>query len=83
MPVERSRREFIAQASMMAASGFLVPRAWGAQTRFVVADTAFGRIRGADADGIKTFKGIPYGASTAGKNMGPNCFTARPRNASL
>jgi para-nitrobenzyl esterase len=38
------------------------------QPRFVEAQTAFGRVRGADVDGVKTFKGIPYGASTAGPN---------------
>jgi para-nitrobenzyl esterase len=53
---------------MVAASGTFLQSAWGAQTAFVVADTSFGRIRGVDAGGIKTFKGIPYGASTAGKN---------------
>ena len=39
-----------------------------AQTGFAEADTAFGRVRGADYEGIKTFKGIPYGATTAGRN---------------
>jgi len=38
------------------------------QPRFVEAETAFGRVRGTDVDGVKTFKGIPYGASTAGAN---------------
>ncbi len=33
---------------------------------FVTGDTAFGRIRGVDIRGIKVFKGVPYGASTAG-----------------
>ena len=42
-------------------------RAWAAETP-VEAETAFGRIRGVDVDGIKTFKAIPYGASTAGRN---------------
>jgi para-nitrobenzyl esterase len=74
MVFPRSRRDFLKQASVLAAwtsAGVLRP-AW-AQTsdlsqRFVEADTAYGRVRGADNGGIKTFKGIPYGASTSGKN---------------
>jgi len=67
--MNRSRREFLKQASVLvAASGAVLRNAWGAETQFVVVDTAFGRIRGVDAEGIKIFKGIPYGASTAGKN---------------
>jgi len=31
-----------------------------------IVDTAYGKVRGAIADGIYAFKGIPYGASTAG-----------------
>jgi para-nitrobenzyl esterase len=38
-----------------------------AQSEFVV-DTLSGKVRGTVQDGIKVFKGIPYGASTAGKN---------------
>jgi para-nitrobenzyl esterase len=55
--------------------GLLRTTAWGQSAnqgasaqRFVEAQTAFGRIRGADVGGIKIFKGIPYGASTAGRN---------------
>jgi para-nitrobenzyl esterase len=35
---------------------------------FVETDTTNGRIRGLNVAGIKTFRGIPYGGSTAGKN---------------
>ncbi len=37
--------------------------------RFVEAATTHGKLRGVEAaNGIRTFKGIPYGASTAGQN---------------
>jgi para-nitrobenzyl esterase len=68
----RSRRDFLKRGSMLALSGgVLANGALGpafAQAGFVEAETSFGRVRGTDADGIKTFKGIPYGASTAGAN---------------
>src|SRR5882724_3851935 len=66
MIIERSRRDFLKQASMLAAaSGAILTRAHGAD---VVADTTFGKVRGIDADGIKTFKGIPYGPNNNGRN---------------
>ena len=34
----------------------------------VIGETSRGRVRGAITDGIRTFKGIPYGASTDGPN---------------
>lgn len=42
-------------------------------TVFVDAETTSGRIRGLNVAGIRTFRGVPYGGSTAGKNrfMGP------------
>ncbi len=39
-----------------------------ADVQNVIADTARGRVRGVNTDGIRIFKGIPYGASTAGVN---------------
>src|SRR5947209_16811606 len=35
---------------------------------FFTAETSHGKIQGISNAGIKEFKGIPYGASTAGKN---------------
>jgi para-nitrobenzyl esterase len=35
---------------------------------FVETDTAYGRVQGIQSAGIKEFRGIPYGASTAGRN---------------
>jgi len=67
--MKRTRREFLTQASIVAtASGVFLKSAWGAQAKTIVAETNLGSIRGVDAAGIKTFKGIPYGASTTGKN---------------
>jgi para-nitrobenzyl esterase len=34
----------------------------------IVVDTTAGRIRGMNVNGIRTFKGVPYGASTEGAN---------------
>jgi para-nitrobenzyl esterase len=64
-----TRRDFLTRTSAFALSSGVVLNKLSAQdTRFVTAETTYGRIRGIDNNGIKTFKGIPYGASTAGTN---------------
>jgi len=69
MVIDRSRRAFLKQATTLAAvSGSVLRSAWARQTTFVTANTTAGMIRGVDFEGIRTFKGIPYGASTAGAN---------------
>jgi para-nitrobenzyl esterase len=59
-----NRRHFVLGLSATALPG----RAAAQSTTFVTAETTFGKIRGIDNNGIKTFKGIPYGASTASAN---------------
>jgi para-nitrobenzyl esterase len=75
--VQTSRRSFLKQSSLLlgvAKAGALLPlvstfaEAQSFSSLFVTADTTWGRVQGIDVSGIKTFLGIPYGASTAGKN---------------
>lgn len=66
-----NRRNFL-QASIGAASLIgLQPRALAQQMQgkfYRVADTAAGKLRGIEVDGVFQFRGVPYGASTAGAN---------------
>jgi para-nitrobenzyl esterase len=65
---------FITSASgALAAAGFGLGATSAADSppgsaEFAVAPTSAGRVRGALTDGVRVFKGIPYGGSTAGRN---------------
>jgi para-nitrobenzyl esterase len=64
-----SRRSFLRCASVAAySSTVLVEHATGQSSKYVIAETSQGKIRGIESRGIKIFKGVPYGASTEGTN---------------
>jgi para-nitrobenzyl esterase len=66
-----SRRGFVKQASLFLAAAQTAPwvrLAAAVDAGSVIAETSAGRVRGVEVDGIKNFKGIPYGGTTAGKN---------------
>src|SRR4051812_11586192 len=66
-----SRRGFLKQSSLIAAAAMatgLFARRSDAATKFPTAETTYGKIRGVDNAGINTFRGIHYGANTAGPN---------------
>jgi len=69
-----SRRCVLQMGSIAAAGSALslaLPRSARAITEtemFPTVETRYGKVRGVEWNGIKTFKGIHYGASTAGKN---------------
>src|SRR5262245_46162649 len=73
------RRGFLKQTSVLAAQAgalaFLAGDGAAAAVQAaknggqdVIVETAFGKVRGRRVNGISTFKGVPYGASTAGAN---------------
>jgi para-nitrobenzyl esterase len=71
MPNLISRRAFAQRAALVIAGAHLAP--WttvlhAEDLENAIADTSAGKVRGVVIDGIKVFKGIPYGAPTGGKN---------------
>ena len=68
-----SRRSFLKSSSLLVpaagAAAFLPMFATRLRgSMFVTTDTTSGKLQGIDVYGIKRFLGIPYGASTSGKN---------------
>src|SRR3954470_11849044 len=71
MPYIRSRRSFVKHAALVLAGAQLASRleyVSAAGLEDAIVETSSGKVRGLVVDGIKVFKGIPYGASTSGTN---------------
>ena len=71
----KTRREFLGHSlqlgamGLIGASGLWVPsKVFAEATRSKIVKTDKGKVQGYVNQGISVFKGIPYGASTAGKN---------------
>lgn len=71
MPSIPSRRSFMKHAALVLAGAQFAPRprfVSAAHLEDAIVETSAGRVRGVAVDGMKVFRGIPYGASTSGKN---------------
>ncbi len=66
------RRRFLAESSMALIGASTGRGAFGrtalGEAQFIEVETSGGRVRGTQADGLVTFKGIPYAGSVSGRN---------------
>src|SRR5579883_500003 len=66
-----SRRAFARQTALLLAGAHVAPwtrLVYAQDVETAIANTASGKIRGTVIEDTKVFKGIPYGATTSGKN---------------
>jgi para-nitrobenzyl esterase len=70
-----NRRCFLKRASLFVVGAhasriltWTASKSFAAEDTFPVAETTYGKIRGINLGGIKTFRGVHYGGTTAGKN---------------